>query len=47
MITDRLLDEIQPGKILSIQVGMSRTAVLAETEDGIRCGLGSNLFKPG
>lgn len=46
MITDRLLKETLPGKILSIQVGMSRTAVLAETEDGIRCGLAATFSNP-
>jgi uncharacterized protein (DUF4213/DUF364 family) len=46
MITDRLLDEIQPGKTLSIQVGMSRTAVLAEPDDGIHCGLAATFSNP-
>ena len=46
MITDRILEQIRPGKILSIQVGMTRTAVTAETEDGIRCGLAATYSNP-
>jgi len=43
MIIDRLLNAIQPGKILTIQVGMSRTAVVVETDSGIQCGLAATL----
>ena len=43
MIIDRLISAIQPGKILAVQVGMSRTAVVAETQSGIRCGLAATL----
>lgn len=43
----RVIDELRkvlvPGRILSIQVGMSRTAVLVETAEGLRCGLAASL----
>ncbi len=42
-IIDDLIKSLRPGRILSIQVGMSRTAVLAETSDGLRCGLAASL----
>lgn len=35
-----------PGKITSIQVGYSRTAVLAETANGLSCGLAATLANP-
>lgn len=38
-----LIQAILPGKILAVQIGLARTAVLAETEDGIRCGLAATL----
>jgi len=41
-----LLQAILPGKILSVQIGVSRTAVLAETDDGLRCGLAATLSNP-
>ena len=41
-----LLQAILPGKILAVQIGLARTAVLAETEDGIRCGLAATLSTP-
>ncbi len=46
MIIDKLLNTIQPGRILNIQVGMSRTAVVAETETGIHCGLAATFSNP-
>lgn len=42
-LTGRLQQAILPGKILAVQVGLSRTCVLAETDDGIRCGLAASL----
>ena len=35
-----------PGRITGIQVGYSRTAVLAETENGLSCGLAATLSNP-
>jgi uncharacterized protein (DUF4213/DUF364 family) len=37
---------LKPGKILSIQVGYSRTAVLIETDTGLSCGLAATLANP-
>jgi uncharacterized protein (DUF4213/DUF364 family) len=45
-LAGRLQQVILPGRILAVQVGFSRTAVLAETEDGIRCGLAATLSNP-
>jgi uncharacterized protein (DUF4213/DUF364 family) len=45
-INDKLLRSLLPGKILAVQVGLSKTAILAETEDGIRCGLAATLSNP-
>lgn len=42
-IYDRLIQSILPGKIIAVQVGLSRTAVIAETDNGIRCGLAATL----
>jgi uncharacterized protein (DUF4213/DUF364 family) len=42
-LTSRLQQAILPGRILAVQVGYSRIAVLAETEDGVRCGLAATL----
>lgn len=42
-LTSRLQQAILPGKILAVQVGLSRTCVLAETGDGVRCGLAATL----
>ena len=44
MIIDRLLAAIKPGRIVSIQVGMTRTAVVAETDEGIKCGLAATFM---
>jgi len=45
-----LMSEIRatllPGKILGFQVGYSRTAVLAETANGLSCGLAATLSNP-
>ncbi len=46
MIIDKLMKAIQPGKILTIQVGMSRTVVVAETTAGICCGLAATFSNP-
>lgn len=46
LIINELLDTLLPGRILSILVGMSRTAVLAETSEGLRCGLAASLANP-
>jgi uncharacterized protein (DUF4213/DUF364 family) len=45
-INEKLLGSLLPGKILAAQVGLSRTAILAETDDGIRCGLAATLTNP-
>ena len=42
-LTARLQRSLLPGRILDVRVGYSRTAVLAETDDGIRCGLAATL----
>jgi uncharacterized protein (DUF4213/DUF364 family) len=42
-VIDEIIKTLVPAKILSIQVGMSRTAVLAETPEGLRCGLAASL----
>jgi uncharacterized protein len=45
-INAELIQTMLPGKILAVQVGLSRTAVIAETDDGIRCGLAATLSNP-
>lgn len=45
-IEARLQEALCPGRILEVRVGPSRTVVLAETEDGIRCGLAATLSNP-
>jgi len=45
-VIDELIKVLMPGRILSIQVGMSRTAVLVETAEGQRCGLAASLANP-
>ncbi len=42
-VINELINVLVPGRILSIQVGMSRTAVLVETAEGLRCGLAASL----
>jgi hypothetical protein len=46
-VVDSLQEAIVPGRILAVHVGLHRTAVLAETENGIRCGLAVTLSNPG
>lgn len=45
-INEILIESLLPGKILAVQVGPSRTAVLAETNDNIHCGLAATLCNP-
>lgn len=45
-LKDKLLQSLLPGKVLAVQVGVTRAAVLVETEDGIRCGLAATLSNP-
>ncbi len=45
-LANQLQQAILPGRILAVQVGFSRTAVLVETEGGIRCGLAATLSNP-
>lgn len=45
-ITRKMIDTLLPGKILAVQVGLSRTAVLAETDSGVVCGLAATLSNP-
>ena len=45
-INEKLIESLLPGKILAVQVGPARTAVLAETDDGICCGLAATLCNP-
>ncbi|MDX9991919.1 MAG: DUF364 domain-containing protein [Anaerolineales bacterium] len=45
-LTTELIATLLPGKILTVQVGLWRTAVIAETDQGLRCGLASTLSNP-
>jgi uncharacterized protein len=45
LITD-IYATLLPGKIVDIHVGYSRTAVLAETANGLSCGLAATLANP-
>lgn len=45
-LAGQLQKAILPGRILDIRVGYSRTAVLAETDEGMRCGLAATLSNP-
>lgn len=45
-LNTELIETLLPGKILTVQVGLSRTAILAETDDGLRCGLAATLTNP-
>jgi uncharacterized protein len=45
-INENLIESLLPGKILAVQVGPNRTAVLVETDDGICCGLAATLSNP-
>jgi uncharacterized protein len=42
-INAELIQTLLPGKILAVQVGLARTAVVAETDEGVRCGLAASL----
>jgi uncharacterized protein len=42
----QLIETLQPGKILAVQIGLSRTAVLIETDNEIRCGMAATLSNP-
>ncbi len=42
-LTAELIATLLPGKILTVQIGLSRTAVIAETDEGLRCGLAASL----
>ena len=46
-LNDTLRQALLPGQILDVQVGLTRTAVLVETSDGLRCGLAATLTNPG
>ena len=46
LISEKIIQTLLPGKILAVQVGVSRTAVLAETDAGLRCGLAATLSNP-
>jgi uncharacterized protein len=45
-VMEQLQNTARSGKILSVQVGLFWTGVLAETDDGICCGLASTLRNP-
>jgi len=45
-LNEKLLKSLLPGKILAVQIGLTRTAVLAETVAGIQCGLAAALSRP-
>ena len=42
-LTQKIIDTLLPGKLISIHVGFSRTAVLVETSAGIRCGIAATF----
>ena len=42
-LIDEIFSTLLPGRITGIQVGYSRTAVLAETANGTSCGLAATL----
>lgn len=45
-ILKTLLNELSPGKVLSVTVGLFWTAVVVETEGGVSCGLAATLSNP-
>ena len=45
-LSSDIFSSLLPGKIIGVQVGYSRTAVLAETERGLSCGLAATLANP-
>ncbi|MDR3574664.1 MAG: DUF364 domain-containing protein [Anaerolineaceae bacterium] len=46
-LTDQLRQNLRPGRILAVQVGINRTAVLAETDLGLTCGIAATIINPG
>lgn len=46
-ILEKLAESIVPGQVLSVQVGVFRTAVVVETGEGIRCGLAATTAQSG
>lgn len=45
-VLNTLNQHILSGKVLDVQVGLFRTAVVVETKAGIRCGLAATLLPP-
>jgi uncharacterized protein len=45
-LLEQLANSTLPGKVLDIQVGLFRTAVVVETRFGIQCGLAATLVSP-
>ena len=45
-LNENLIQSLLPGKILVVQVGYSRTAVLVDTDEGLRCGIAATLSNP-
>ncbi len=45
-IYEEIIQTLIPAKILSVHVGLSRTAVMAETAEGLRCGISGTLTNP-
>lgn len=45
-LLDDLLSSLLPGNIISVLIGLHWTAVVSETEGGLRCGLASTLSSP-
>lgn len=42
-LTQKIIDTLLPGKLVSVHVGFSRTAVLVETTAGLRCGIAATF----
>ena len=45
-LIEQLQNTVRPGKILAVQIGLFWTGVLAETNEGLCCGLASTLRSP-
>ncbi len=45
-VTEKLCQAMRPGKILAVQAGLFRTAVMAETAQGTCCGIAATLRNP-
>jgi hypothetical protein len=45
-IYEEIIQTLIPANILSVHVGLSRTAVMADTEEGLRCGISGTLTNP-